>query len=109
MSSARMLSEAAHRFAIAAADGQAQRLPLGRAEPDGSAGDGTAGHEALEVPLERARQCLVEVVDAEHEPPVGRLEPAEVGEMGVPAQLHLQARSEGSPARSAAISRAAPR
>ena len=61
------------------------------AEPDCSAGDGTAGDEALEVPLERTRQRLVEVVDAEHEPPVGRREPAEVGEVGVAAELHLQA------------------
>ena len=43
-----------------------------------SAGDGEAHHEPLDVPLERSRQRLVEVVDAEYEPPVGRGEYAEV-------------------------------
>jgi hypothetical protein len=48
------------------------------------------GGEPLDVPLERAGQRLVEVVDAEHEPPVGRREPTEVRQMRVAAQLHLE-------------------
>ena len=68
-------------------------LPGGQAEV--ATGDGEAGHEPLEVPLERAGQRLVEVVDAERQPAVGRGEAAEVGQVGVPAQLRVQARARG--------------
>ena len=43
-----------------------------------AAGDRHARRQPLHVPFERAGQRLVEVVDAEHEPPVGRAEDAEV-------------------------------
>jgi hypothetical protein len=45
----------------------------------------------FDVPLERSGQRLVEVVDAEHQPPVGRGEPTEVGEVGVTAELDVEA------------------
>ena len=73
------LREAAHRLAIRTADSQVHLLPLLLAEPVDPAGHGAAGHKALDVPLERARQRLVEVVDAEHEPSVRCREPTEVG------------------------------
>jgi len=44
-----------------------------------AARDGQAGHEALDLPLERSRQRLVEVVDAEDEAPIGSGEGANVG------------------------------
>ena len=57
-------------------------------EPAG--GDGDAGGEAGDVPLERSRDRLVEVVDVEHEVAFGRREAAEVEQVGVAAQLHAQ-------------------
>ena len=55
-----------------------------------SAGDGETRHEPLHIPLERPGQRLVEVVDAENEPPVRRGEYAEVREMRVAAELCVQ-------------------
>ena len=49
--------------------------------------------EALDVPLERPGQRLVEVADVEHERALGRREDAEVGQVRVAAQLDLEARS----------------
>ena len=51
---------------------------------------GEARHQPLQVPLERARQRLVEVVDAEHKPPIGRAERTEVGQVRIATELHLQ-------------------
>ena len=56
-----------------------------------AAGDGEARDEALDVPLERAGQRLVEVVDAEDHPAVRRRERAEVGEVRVAAELCVEA------------------
>ena len=70
--------------------GQVDRLALLLVEAAVAAGDGEAGGQPLHVPLERARKRLVEVVDAEHEPPIGRGERAEVRQMRITAQLHLQ-------------------
>ena len=47
------------------------------------------------IPLPRPGQRLVEVVEVEDEPPLGRGEGAEVGEMGVAAELRLEARPRG--------------
>ncbi len=59
------------------------------------AGDLEAGGQALDVPLERSGMGLVEVVDVEDERPLGRGEPAEVGEVGIAAELDGQARAIG--------------
>ncbi len=59
-------------------------------EPVAARGDGEAGREALDVPLEGAGVRLVEVVDVEHEATFGGGEHAEVADVGVPAQLHLE-------------------
>ena len=64
--------------------------------------DGEAGYEALDVPLERARQRLVEVVDAEDQALIGRGERAEVGQVRVAAELYVES-CGGASARSAAI------
>ena len=57
--------------------------------------NGETGTETLEIPLPRSGQCLVEVVHVEDQPPIGRAEPSEVDEMGVPAQLHGNLRRRG--------------
>ncbi len=49
-----------------------------------------ARHQPFHVPFERARQRLVEVVDAEHQPPIGCCETAEVGQVRIPAELHVK-------------------
>ena len=65
-------------------------------EPAVPPGDREAGHQPLDVPLERAGQRLVEVVEAEHQPPVRGREAAEVRQVRVPAQLHRQAGPRGA-------------
>ncbi len=56
-------------------------------------GDQHARREALDVPLPRARERLVEVVDVEHEPALGRREHAEVRQVRVAAALRGQTRA----------------
>ena len=63
--------------------------PVG-AKPEVASGHSEARHEALQIPLKRPRQRLVEIVDVEHQPPVGRGERAKVRQVGVTAQLHAQ-------------------
>jgi hypothetical protein len=77
-------------------------LPIGR---DRRAGQGTtglrrqapaapvhreAGRQALQVPLERRGQRLVEIVDIEHRRTLGGGEGAEIGQMAIAARLHDQ-------------------
>ena len=50
-----------------------------------------ARRQTLDVPLPRARERLVEVVDVEDQPPLRRLEQAEVHEVRVAAELGRQA------------------
>ena len=57
-----------------------------------AAGDDHAGGQTLDVPLERRRQRLVEVVDVEHEPALRRGEDAEVQQVRVSAGLDAQTR-----------------
>ena len=88
----RIAGVAAHRLAVGASDREIDRLALLVVEAAVAAGDGEARGEPLHVPLERARQRLVEVVEAEDEPAVRRGEDAEVREMRVAAELGVQAR-----------------
>ena len=84
--------ECGHRLAVGAADPEVDRLPPALVEAAIPAGHREAGDEPLDIPLERPRQRLVEVVRVEHEPPVrGRVHP-EVREVRVAAQLHVQPR-----------------
>ena len=83
----------------------AVRYALGRRQDDLAAGlggeavvpsgHGQARRQPLDVPLERAGQGLVEVVDVEDQPPLRRGERAEIGQVRVPAQLHPQPRRGG--------------
>ena len=79
-----------HPLPIRLHDHAVDRLTVGLIEAAVSPCDLEARDEALHVPLERARQRLVEVVDAEHQPPVGRGEHPEVGEVRVTAELHVE-------------------
>src|SRR5206468_9547557 len=82
--------EALHRLAVLAR-GRLYDRPAGRiVEAAIASGDGKARRQPFYVPLEGAWQCLVEVVDAEDEPPVGRGEHPEVGQMRVAAELNEQ-------------------
>ena len=67
-----------------------------------------AGHQPLDVPLPRSRQRLVEVVEVEDQGPVGRGVPAEVRQVGVPAELDADAGGRRR-ARSEAMTAAVPR
>src|SRR5262249_33603738 len=49
-----------------------------------------AGRQPLDIPLPRAGQGLVEVVDVEHQAALGRAEDAEVGQVSIAAGLHRQ-------------------
>ena len=84
-------SPAVHGFPVRRRDREVGGLALGVVEAAISSGDREAGRQPLDVPLERARQGLVEVVDAEDEPAVrGGVRP-EVGQVGIAAELHGQA------------------
>ena len=53
-------------------------------------GNEDADGQALDVPLPRTGQGLVEVVDVEDEAALGRCVEAEVREVGVAATLHIE-------------------
>ena len=59
-----------------------------RGEAAVTAHDLEAGREPLHVPLPRAREGLVEIVDVEQHLPLRRAEQAEIRQVGVTAQLH---------------------
>jgi hypothetical protein len=82
------LGEAQHRFAVGADGdpGGVVLLPARAAVLPGR--HGHARRQPQHVPFPRARQGLVEVVEAEHQVPLGRAEQAEVDQVGVAAQLH---------------------
>src|SRR5690349_298664 len=85
--------ELAHRFAIATGDCEDGRAALCVAEAAVPGGDLEARGEALDIPLERAAQRLVEVVEVEDERPLRRGEAAEVREVRVAAKLDVEPRS----------------
>ena len=85
-----LAGEAGHGAAVAGRAGPHRRLALGVGEAPVAAGHLEAGRQALEVPLERAREGLVEVVDVEVHAPLGGAEDAEVRQVGVAAELGAQ-------------------
>ncbi len=90
-----IVGEAPHRLAVCLAGAEDRGAGLLRREFAVATGDLEARREALDVPLPGPRQGLVEVVDVEDDAPVGGGEGAEVGEVGVAAGLHPQARVGG--------------
>ncbi len=87
------LGEPAHRLAVRRDARGRRRSAVPAAEPAVAAGDRDARREALEVPLPRAGQRLVEVVEVEHQAAVRGRVAAEVGEVRVAAELRRQARA----------------
>ena len=63
-----------------------------RENPRSRPGNLEAGRQALHIPLPGAGKCLVKVVDVEDQAALGRAEHPEVGQMGVTAALHGDAR-----------------
>ncbi len=94
---------AGYRLPVGASDGEVDRLALLVVEAAVATCDGEAGDEPLDVPLERPGVRLVEVVDAEDEPAVGRRKRAEVGQVRIAAELDRAGSVLGAPARSDAI------
>ena len=84
--------EAGDGLPVASHDGQGHVPDVAGAEAVIAGGNGKAGRQALYVVLERSRQRLVEVVQVEHQGPLGRCEPPEVRQVGVAAELHVQPR-----------------
>ena len=81
-----------HRLAVRLRGGARGRALLLAPVAVVASGDDEARDEALEIPLERRPQCLVEVVEIEHEASIRRREHAEVRQVRVTAALHTQAR-----------------
>ena len=104
-----LVGEAAHRLPVPAHGGQHHLPALLGGEPVLAPGYLQARGEPFDVPLPRAGQGLVEVVDVEDQAPLRRAEDAEVRQVRVTAGLHRQARYRREAARSAAIGSAAPR
>ena len=83
-------------LAVLAHDAEHDLLTLRLREVAVAAADLEARGEALHIPLERAGQRLVEVVEVEDEIPLGRRVAADVGEVRVAAELRLEARPVAS-------------
>jgi len=90
-----LLGKAAHALAILAHALFDNPATAARAQPDVAAGELGACRHALEVPLPRTGQRLVEVVGAEDDPTVGGCESAEVRDVSVAARLHDDPRIGG--------------
>ena len=85
-----LIGEGADRLPVGPGRGEHHRLAFLALEPVVPAGDLQARGQPLHVPLERAGQRLVEVVDVEDESPFRRGEDPEVGQVRVTAQLGPQ-------------------
>ena len=85
--------ELLHPLAVRTGHLQVDPLPRPVVEGPVPAGDREACDKTLDVPLERSRKRLVEVVDAEDELAVRGGKRAEVREVGVTAKLGVHARA----------------
>ena len=85
------LGELGHRRPVGAHRGECGVASVGLAEAVVARRDREARRHPLQVVLERAGQRLVEVVQVEQQLPLGGREHAEVRQMGVAAELNLQA------------------
>jgi hypothetical protein len=79
--------EGVHDAAIARQEGKCGVAAVAALRACLAAGEDEAGGHALDVPLERAADGLVEVVNVEEEVTVGRGEGAEVADVRVAAEL----------------------
>ncbi len=89
-----MLRAAANCAISARYDPAVSSMPRSRSrcdEPAFAPRDRDARHQSLEIPLPRARERLVEIVDVEDQAPLGRAEEAEVRKVGIAAALNVEA------------------
>ena len=91
-----LLRHLEHALAVGAHAVQDDRAARRGGEAVVARRDLEAGRQPLDVPLPRARQGLVEVVDVEDEPALGRLEEAEVHQVRVAAELGDEAGLRGA-------------
>ena len=82
--------EVGHRRAVGADARRHDRVAVGIGVAAVASRHLEARRQALDVPLERPGQGLVEVVDVEHQLALGAREDAEVREVGVTAELDAQ-------------------
>ena len=85
-------AETGHRLPIGLPDHHVDAASLLVAETAVAARHREARHQALHVPLERPRQRLVEIVDAEHQPPIRSRKRTEVRQVRITTQLRMQTR-----------------
>ncbi len=90
------LGQAPHRPPVLLGHRGDDRPPLAPFEGARPPGDGEARGEPHHVPLPGPRQRLVEVVDVEEQLAIRGGEGAEVGEVGVAAELHGEAAARGA-------------
>jgi hypothetical protein len=90
------LREPGHRLPIGGHRGERGRPRVGLGEAVVAGGDREARRHPLHVPLKRPRQCLVEIVQVEQQPPLGRGEDPEVRQVRVATELHLEASDGGA-------------
>ncbi len=83
--------ETVHRLLVAASSRHGDLAALSHRQPVGPPGHDEARREALDVPLPRPRAGLVEVVDVEEQVAFRGGEHAEVRQVGVAAQLRVEA------------------
>ena len=82
--------EARHRRAVSADRVEHDALLVLGAKGVVARRDQHARGQPLDIPLPRSRERLVEVVDVEHQPPLGRGEDTEVRQMRIAAALDRQ-------------------
>jgi hypothetical protein len=83
----RHLRSAAHGLSVGPDRSRDDVAPVRGAEAQIAPADLEARGQALHIPFPRPWKRLVEVVDVEHQLPLGRRKDAEVRQVGVPAQL----------------------
>jgi hypothetical protein len=86
----RHLAELRHALAIRSRAGQRGVSGVGFTEAVVTTGKDEARGQALDVPLPRSGERLIEIVDVEDDPPFRRGKIAEVHQMAVAARLHAQ-------------------
>ena len=82
--------EVAHRLPVAGHGSRDDLAAVLAGEPVVPPGDFQAGRQPLDIPLPRAGQRLIEVVDVEDKAALGRAEDAEVRQVRIGARLHGQ-------------------
>ena len=88
--------ELRHRLPVRLHRLHRHRFRIGLAEAVVAGGDGETGRHPFQVVLERTRQGFVEIVQPEQQLPLRRRETAEVRQVRIPAQLHLQTGRRGA-------------